>query len=216
MIKRFKKNDIFRRVMNLKKRIKKKLGVTKEEAELLSIYLEELLRWNEKINLVGIKSPERIIDELLYDSILAEYYIPKNGLLLDIGSGAGIPAIPIKIVRDDIKVYLVEAKIKKAVFLRHIIRKLGLGSIEVINKRMEQIEDEIPESFDAVTIRGVNLQEGIELAIPYTRRIILFQGRDWRKKLSELGDLIKEAKIKTKPYTVYGKSRAIVIIDLPA
>jgi len=196
--------------------IKKKTKLSNNEIRLLETYLGELLRWNQKINLVGMSSLERIIEELLIDSLMARFFLPEDGLLLDIGSGAGFPAIPLKVVRPNMKFHLVEARLKKTVFLKHVIRKMNLKEIEVINGRVEEVGDRLFPNYDVVTFRGIKLSLGLLFASPYIKDgiIISFQGKNYKNALNEAKDIMEENKIsifKIKPYSVSGKSRALVI-----
>ncbi len=104
-------------------------------------YLSELKKWNKAYNLTALKTDEDIIVKHFLDSLLYLKAIPEGEVsVMDVGSGAGFPGIPIKIVRPEIAMYLVEPSRKKASFLRHIISALGLEKIEVVEKRIEEIK----------------------------------------------------------------------------
>ena len=121
----------------------------------LGVFLNELGLWNQKINLTGISSRRRIMEELLFDSILPTPFLPDEHTLLDIGSGAGFPAVPIKICKPRLKCQLIEPNKKKVRFLRQVIRLARLRDIRVIEGRMEQVGDAlIPREYDVVTSRA--------------------------------------------------------------
>lgn len=104
-------------------------------------YLTELKKWNKAYNLTSLKTDEDIIIKHFLDSLLYLKAMPDGEIsVMDVGSGAGFPGIPIKILRSEIMMYLVESSRKKAVFLRHVIKALGLDSIEVVEKRVEDLE----------------------------------------------------------------------------
>ena len=104
-------------------------------------YLLELKKWNRVHNLTGIKKDEDIITKHFLDSLLYMKAMPQGALkVADIGSGAGFPGVPIKIIRPEIEMYLIESSVKKSLFLRHIIRLLKVNKIEVIEERVENIE----------------------------------------------------------------------------
>ena len=112
-----------------------------EQVNSLFIYLAELKKWNKKINLTAIRDERDMIVKHVLDSLsYIKGFDPTAGqMLLDMGSGAGFPAFPIKVARPEISVTLVESVKKKASFLRHIIRTLELTGAEVIDKRTEEL-----------------------------------------------------------------------------
>lgn len=103
-------------------------------------YYHELLDWNAKINLTTITAPTDVAVKHFLDSILLLKYMTLAGSLIDIGSGAGFPGIPLKIMMPELSVVLVEAVRKKASFLKQIIRLLNLEGIEVYNGRIEAFD----------------------------------------------------------------------------
>jgi 16S rRNA (guanine527-N7)-methyltransferase len=114
---------------------------TEEQISAFLIYLEELKKWNRAYNLTGLKKDEEIIVKHFLDSLLFLKVFP-HGIkkVADIGSGAGFPGIPIRIVSPDLTLFLVEPARKKTVFLRHIVSKLCLSDTEVIDARIEDIK----------------------------------------------------------------------------
>ena len=94
--------------------------------EFFELYLKELLKWNQKINLTAIRSEKGIVLKHFLDSLSVYPYIPKTCSLLDIGSGAGFPGIPLKITQPNLEMTLIDSVRKKVDFQRHIIRMLGL------------------------------------------------------------------------------------------
>jgi 16S rRNA (guanine527-N7)-methyltransferase len=124
-------------------------------------YLELLLRWNQRLNLTAVREPEQIICRHFVECTFAAQHLPRNiTSLLDYGSGAGLPGIPIAICRPEIRVTLAEAQGKKAAFLREALRVLSLNG-EIYDGRVETMPEE--RRFTAVSMRAV---EKMELAIP--------------------------------------------------
>ena len=121
-----------------------------------SIFLSELTRWNRKINLTSIHEERDIVIKHVLDSLShVKGFVPGTGLgLLDMGSGAGFPALPIKIAFPEIEVTLVESVKKKASFLRHSVRTLALSGAEVMDMRTEELSDSYHGVFDVVTARA--------------------------------------------------------------
>ena len=111
--------------------------IPEENAGNFELYYQELLDWNAKVNLTTITAPADAAIKHFLDSILLLKYVPLAGALIDIGTGAGFPGIPLKIMRPELSVVLVEAVRKKASFLKQIIRLLKLDGIEVYNGRIE-------------------------------------------------------------------------------
>lgn len=118
------------------------LGLTLSDDRMrrFAAYLAELKRWNAAYNLTGIRNDKDIVVKHFLDSLLYLGPVPQGIVrIADIGSGAGFPGIPMKIIRPEIGMYLIEPSGKKAAFLRHITRQLKMDKIEVIEKRVEAI-----------------------------------------------------------------------------
>jgi len=132
------------------------LALSIEQVNAFFIYLAELKKWNRKINLTAITEERDTVIKHLLDSLsYIRAFTPSPGLkLLDMGSGAGFPAIPLKIAAPDISITMVESVKKKASFLRHIVRTLPLTGVEILDKRMEELPDSYHSSFDIVTARA--------------------------------------------------------------
>jgi 16S rRNA (guanine527-N7)-methyltransferase len=135
------------------------LGISLNDGQLslFAVYLRELLAWNEKINLVSVKSDLDIPIKHFIDSLTPLPLLKDTSKrLLDIGTGAGFPGVPLKIAMPSLKVFLLEASRKKASFLKHIIRTLDLDGITVIHNRVEHImqDDTYKGFFDTVISRA--------------------------------------------------------------
>src|SRR6202789_2241757 len=127
----------------------------------LSPYLDLLVKWNARTNLTAIREPEEIVRRHFGESLFAAQYLdPAATMLLDFGSGAGFPGLPIALLRPEIHVTLAESQNKKATFLREVVRTLGLTT-EVWAARAETMP--IARSFDIVALRAV---DDMEVALP--------------------------------------------------
>ena len=137
------------------------------------LYLRELLKWNQKINLTAIRTEKGIVLKHFLDSLSAFPYLSKTASLLDIGSGAGFPGIPLKIVRPPLEITLIDSVRKKIDFQRHIIRMLGLKDTEAIHGRIQdkEILQSMTGRFDAVISRAFSDLQTIRLlAFPFLKK----------------------------------------------
>ena len=121
-----------------------KLEATAEQAACIQRYVALLLRWNEKINLTAIREPLEILYRHFCESMYAAVAVPlQQGRLADVGSGGGFPGLPLKIIRPDLEVFLIESNVKKATFLAETVRELGLDGVRVIVSRYEELSEEV-------------------------------------------------------------------------
>lgn len=135
-------------------------------------YMNLLLEWNEKINLTAITKPEEIILKHFIDSITISKYIKEGATLVDVGTGAGFPGIPLKIIRNDIQMTLLDSLNKRINFLQEVIQTLELTKIEAIHARVEEFakDKKYRERYDYATSRAVaNLSTLSEYLIPLVR-----------------------------------------------
>jgi 16S rRNA (guanine527-N7)-methyltransferase len=103
------------------------------------VYYQELRTWNKKVNLTAITKEEETYIDHFIDSLVPEKFIPPGSSVIDLGSGGGFPGIPLKIVRPDIAVTLVDSSLKKTLFQRHVIRALGLNRIAAVHARTDEL-----------------------------------------------------------------------------
>ena len=107
-------------------------------------YIKILLTWNEKISLTAIRDPLEMLYRHFCESMYATEAIQgRGGRLADVGSGGGFPGLPLKIIRPDLRVFLVESNLKKATFLAEVVRELGLNDTQVLVRRYEELHEEI-------------------------------------------------------------------------
>ncbi len=156
------------------KEIGSKLNIelTDEMIEQFFLYKNLLLEWNEKINLTAITEEKEILIKHFIDSLTIEKYIPQNARIIDVGTGAGFPGIPIKIVRPDVEVVLLDSLNKRINFLNEVIEKCGLKKITTIHGRAEEVahKKEYREQFDFSTARAVaNISTLSELCTPFLK-----------------------------------------------
>lgn len=158
----------------LMKKYGKKIEIefTDEQLKKFYDYMNLLIEWNQKINLTAITEPKEIILKHFIDSLTINKYIQQKSTLADVGTGAGFPGIPLKILRPDIKVTLVDSLNKRINFLNEVIEKLNLEDIVTVHSRIEDFgkNKSYREKFDYVTARAVaNLAVLSEYLIPIAK-----------------------------------------------
>lgn len=173
-----------------------KFGIQVNEQQVICIqqYIRILLQWNEKLNLTAIRDPLEILVRHFCESMFgAETLSIKDGRLADIGSGAGFPGLPMKILRPNIDLFLVESNIKKGTFLAEVVRELGLRNARVLISRYEELGEELAP-LDIVCSRAVGefgtfLEWAASDKVAAGQVILWIGGRDLEEvKKSELWD----------------------------
>ena len=128
--------------------------VTPAETDTLHKYLNLLIKWQRSQRLVGSDEPMWIVDNVIVDSLLFQHALPAGvARLADVGSGAGIPGIPLAVVLSQAAVTLIEARQKRGSFLATAIRELSLRNCTLVNRRLEDVREELAGRFDAVVLR---------------------------------------------------------------
>lgn len=180
------------------------INITEDQINLFSIYLRDLKKWNRVYNLTAIKNDKGIVLKHFIDSLSYLKAIPvRKGLrVIDIGTGAGFPGIPIKICHPDIVLTLVDSSMKKTLFLRHICRALSLEGLEVIQKRAEELKDDYESSFDILLTRAIyKIKDMLSFGIPLLKRggiIVISKGPSGEKELKEANKMMAEAEARIK------------------
>jgi len=149
------------------------IRLNEKQVAAFDLYLRELLKWNQKINLTAIRTEKGTVLKHFLDSLSVCPYLSKTASLLDIGSGAGFPGIPLKIVYSSLEITLIDSVRKKIDFQRHVIRMLGLKGMEAIHGRIQdkEILQRMAGRFDAVISRAFSdLQTLLVLAFPFLKK----------------------------------------------
>ena len=134
------------------------LGLDRALAAPLLDYLALLLRWNRTYNLTAIRDPDAMVTCHLLDSLAMHPYV-QPGALADLGTGPGLPGIPLAIAKPELQVTLVESNGKKARFLREAVRQLKLGNARVAESRAEALAE--PGAYTQITARALDTLDGI-------------------------------------------------------
>jgi 16S rRNA (guanine527-N7)-methyltransferase len=137
--------------------------ISTQATDQIGIHAVELIKWNRKINLTRITDPFEIAVKHFLDSIAAVNLIPAGARILDVGSGGGFPGIPLKILIPSLHLTLIDASRKKAHFLKHMIRTLGLDHTDAVHLRAEDMDREngFTAGFDVVVSRALTSLPGI-------------------------------------------------------
>ena len=163
--------DVFQGILNDKCQ-KIHIKLREEQIKKFYTYMNLLLEWNEKMNLTAITEPNEVILKHFIDSLTISKYIEDDPTVIDMGTGAGFPGIPLKIVREDINITLVDSLNKRIKFLDEVIEKLELKDIKTIHARAEEFGRNVKyrEKFDYTTSRAVaNLSTLAEYLIPLVK-----------------------------------------------
>lgn len=183
------------------------------QVEAFLQYVHLLLKWNRRVNLIGTDDPSEIVIRHVIDSLLFLEVFPAGFPLrvIDIGSGAGLPGIPVKIARPEDTIVLVESRAKKAAFLREAVRLIRLPGITVHEGRIEEIAGD-PEHcgrYDVVVMRAVSPEDWLGTALRLARgggRVILSRGKGaaaleaWlRDEAGGMGGRLAEVVVRTLP-----------------
>lgn len=149
------------------------IPVTDKQIEQFSIYSDMLLEWNKKVNLTSITEPDDVLIKHFLDSILVLHYLnmPQGAKVIDVGTGAGFPGLPIKIMRPDLKVTLLDSLNKRLIFLSELLKKLNLDC-SIVHARTEEYgrKEENREAFDFAVSRAVaRLPVLCEYCLPFIK-----------------------------------------------
>jgi 16S rRNA (guanine527-N7)-methyltransferase len=208
-----------------------KLGIhlSPKQIEQFNAYYHELVDWNQRMNLTSITGYEEVQVGHFLDSlaVVLAIKLPSGGVssgIIDVGTGAGLPGIPLKIILPGVRLVLLEATLKKAKFLEHLTARLGLDNVEVVVGRAEEVAHDARyrERFDLVLSRAVApLPTLAELTLPFCvagGSFIAQKKRDIDAELNSasgaimtLGGSLRE--VKEVDLTEFGDRRCLVVID---
>jgi 16S rRNA (guanine527-N7)-methyltransferase len=157
------------------------ISLTGRQTGEFLVYLSQLLAWNKTINLTSITDPFEIISKHFVDSLTAlkAYKFPPHSLVVDVGSGAGFPGIPVKIVQSDLRLLLIEPSQKKCSFLHSIVGALKLEQVSIYPGELRQYATQEPHVLaDVIVLRALRFDEIAEPAafiLKPTGHLLLFR-----------------------------------------
>lgn len=187
-------------------------------------YYQLLIEWNEKMNLTAITEPTEVAIKHFYDSITFLFYtdIKECGKVIDVGTGAGFPGIPLKIMRPDIQLTLLDSLNKRLIFLQEVCDNIGIDA-EIIHKRAEEggRDKNLREKFDIATSRAVaNMNTLSEYLMPFVKvkgKMVAMKGKNGAEELVNAKGAIKTLNgeiVKCNEFLLpNGDERTIIVVN---
>ncbi|ERI04867.1 16S rRNA (guanine(527)-N(7))-methyltransferase RsmG [Aneurinibacillus aneurinilyticus] len=190
------------------------IALSEEQMAQFEKYYELLVEWNEKMNLTGITEKSQVYEKHFYDSITPAFYydFTSVGSVIDVGSGAGFPGIPLKICFPSLKLTILDSLNKRLVFLQEVTRQLRLENVEFVHSRAEDAgrDKKYREQFDMATARAVARMNVLtELCIPFVKTggiFLVMKGANVEEELNEGKKAIK---------ALGGKTEKVETFELP-
>jgi 16S rRNA (guanine527-N7)-methyltransferase len=193
------------------------IGLVSDDTQLVAMlqHLESVRKWANTYNLVARGDLEALVTRHLLDALAIHQWVP-SGRMLDVGSGAGFPGIPLAIVRRDVKVCLVDSMGKRVRFLRHVARQLSLENIEVAQSRVEEFD--VREPFNTIVCRAfASLSDFMALtrhvAGPFSR-FLAIKGRFPEAELANLPDWVRIDSVEKYDVPDLHATRHLVIMSI--
>ena len=191
-----------------------------KKLSMFEIFYNDLIETNKVMNLTAITEEYEVFVKHFLDSAIFEKLIAKNENLIDVGTGAGFPSVPLKIVRDDLKITMLDSLNKRINFLNGVISKLNLKNVVAVHDRCEDFAKKNFEKFDIATSRAVakiaTLSEYLLPLVKLHGKVLMLKSGDFEEELNEgkfaietLGGKI----ISIKKYKIENIDRAIIVIE---
>lgn len=189
-----------------------RIDMAKEQLKKFYDYMQMLRQWNENINLTAIIEPKDILQKHFIDSLTIMPYITKNARVVDVGTGAGFPAIPIKIADDTLQITLIDALNKRLNFLKEVIDQLDISNVQIVHTRAEDAgkNKALRENFDIAVSRAV---APMQVLVEYLLPLVKVGGQCICMKGSNIEEELKDSK---KAISILGgEIEQVVNFDLP-
>lgn len=170
--------------------------ITEKQAEKFAKFFEYLVQENEKFNLTAITQPNEVAIKHFVDSVLPYLEIPQNAKVIDVGTGGGFPGVPLKILREDIEIVLLDSLQKRVKFLEEVKNMLAFTKTTCVHARAEDYVKETREKFDVALSRAVaGVPTLAEYLLPYVKvggKVIMYKGSQAEEELLQGQKAIKE------------------------
>lgn len=196
------------------------IRLTAKQLEHLKTFAAELVAWNQKVNLTAITDPVEVIEKHLIDSMVPAQYLQEGASVLDIGTGGGLPGIPLKIHMPSLKITMIDGSRKKISFVSYMIRQLGLAEVEARQIRAEELAEmsAYQQAYDVVISRAVtSVKQFVTLGTPFFKKdgiMIAMKGPEFSKELEEISGEAKTMDIRIIHcrLPISGVARALLLI----
>lgn len=199
------------------------IGIKNIRADLFLSYVDLLRKWGRRINLSSVLTDREIIIKHLIDSLTVAEFMPPGSKVIDIGTGAGFPGIPLSIYDPSLNVTLLESVGKKVAFLKDVKRSLGLGGIDIRHGRAEEIDREMRGDFDRVTFRALgSIGAIVPLGTPYLDiegEMVIMKGPRGKKEWEDYANRYPQDMelLLTKEFQLpFSGEKRVVIVAKPA
>lgn len=173
------------------------INVTEDMLNKFYKYMVGIIEWNEKINVTSITDEKMFIVKHFMDSLTVARFIKEKNSVIDIGTGAGFPGIPLKIINSNTKITLIDSVNKKLNVIRDLSEKLNLDNLEIIHTRAEELANnkKYREQFDVAVTRAVsNFNTIVEYMLPFVKEggvAICMKGPNYKEELEDAQNAIK-------------------------
>lgn len=184
--------------------------INQNQIEEFYNYMNLLVEWNEKMNLTAITEPNEVILKHFIDSLTINKYIKENDNIIDVGTGAGFPGIPVAILNDNVNITLLDSLNKRINFLNEVVNELELKNITTIHSRAEDFGSKEREKYDIATSRAV---AALNVLLEYLLPLVKVGGKCICMKGSNANEEIEDAKNAIK--ILGGEIEKIEEIELP-
>lgn len=185
------------RITFLEEAKKIKVTVDDEMIKKFYSYMNGIIEWNDKVNVTAITDEKMFIVKHFIDSLTVNRFVENKESVIDIGTGAGFPGIPLKILNLNLKVTLIDSVNKKLNVIRDLAEKIDLKNLEIIHTRAEDLanKDEYRENYDVATTRAVsNFSTIVEYMLPFVKiggYAVCMKGPNYKEELEEARNAIK-------------------------
>ena len=195
------------------------IGIKNIRTDIFLSYVDLLRKWGRRINLSSVLTDREIIIKHLVDSLTVAEFMPPGSRVIDIGTGAGFPGIPLSIHDPSLKVTLLESVGKKVAFLKDVKRSLGLDSIDIYHGRAEEIDEGMRGGFNRVTFRALgSIGAIVALGTPYLDiggQMVIMKGprgkKEWEDYANRYPEDTKLLLTKELELPFSGEKRVIIV-----
>ncbi|MFO7559295.1 MAG: 16S rRNA (guanine(527)-N(7))-methyltransferase RsmG [Desulfobacterales bacterium] len=194
------------------------IEISPQQAEMMAVHADELIRWNKKTNLTTITKPVDVAVKHFIDSIVPSLQISRKAFLIDIGSGGGFPGIPLKVILPELTVTLVDSSRKKVNFMKQVIRLLNMDDIDAVHGRIEEIalDSFFTGAFDVAISRAfTDLNRFVDLATPLLRKdgkIIAMKSKNTDTELESFAHRGREPVVEAYSLPFQDAMRTLIIV----